>query len=151
MTNFPIGKLKKAMDDLLADEALQPKKGATYCNIATFKLVQGLGFPYFWREKADRPMMANEMIDYMDTHPLQFSKLFNPITAYDMANNGYCVLAALKDQPHGHICAVAPIQQLITSGRFKCQVPTVCNIGKKNEYMGLNYAFSEMPNFYICL
>ena len=154
MQTFPLGKLKNAMDEIVADPALQPdqpKKGITYCNIAIFKLVQGLGFPYFWNEKADRPMMANEIVDYMDAHPVQFSKLYNPLTAHDLANNGYLCLAALKDQPHGHIAACYPSQNLITSGKWRVQVGEVANVGRKNGVIGVNYAFSELPSFYICL
>lgn len=156
MRYFTIPELKKPMDEVVADPALQPdqpKKGMTYCNIAMFRIIQGLNFNRFWHEKAERPMMANEMIDYMNSHPLEFSKLFNPITAYDMANNGYLVIAALSGIPHGHVTAIYPKQDLYTSGTLKAQVPYCCNVGPKKGFgiVPLSYAFREIPDFFICL
>lgn len=154
MQTFPLGKLKNAMDEIVNDPALQPdqpKKGITYCNIAMFKLVQGLGFNLFWNEKADRPMMANEMIAYMDTSPCKFSKFFDPMMAYRYANEGHLVISGLKGIPHGHVAAIYPKQELHTSGTLKTQVPFIANCGKKNGIIALSYAYTEIPNFYLCL
>lgn len=148
---YDIPVLKKVMDDAVNAPELQPSKGQTFCNIGAFRIAKDLGYNYFWDEAKVRPMLANECVDFMEKNPALFSKLFNPLTAWDMANNGYLVFAALKDVPHGHIVAVYPSQEMVTSGKWDCQVPLVANIGKENKVCGTNYAFKEIPNFYLCI
>jgi hypothetical protein len=73
------------------------------------------------------------------------------MVAYNLANAGYLIYAAQHGDIHGHLCAIYPIQELVTSGKLGCQVPMVNNIGKENKVFGLNWAFSEMPDFYLCI
>lgn len=148
---FELAALKKALDAVREDPAFEPKNGVTYCNMAAFKLVQDLGFNYLWNGKRNRPMLANECVDYFEAHPEQFSKFYSPMYAADLALRGHLVFAALKDTPHGHIAPVYPDQELVTSGKWRAQVPKVSNVGAENKIMGLNFAFGDMPNFYLVI
>jgi hypothetical protein len=151
---FDIKLLKSKMDDARNDKALAPitnkktKEVTTFCNLACFRLVQDLGLPYYWNDALDRPMLANEAIGYMDDNPNQFSKFHDPVTAWELANKGHLIFAALKNIPHGHIAPVYPTPGMVTSGKWRIQVPYVSNVGIKNEIMGINFAFADIPDFY---
>ena len=138
------------------DPDLQPKKTkagiTTFCNIHVFNVCRDLGYKYFWHEKQVRPFMANEIVAYMDNHPELFSKMYSPVKASEMACNGYLVIAGIKDTPHGHVAPISPSGILEVSGKWGgAQVPHCYNVGKENKLCGINFAFGEMPNFYICL
>jgi cell wall-associated NlpC family hydrolase len=49
---------------------------------------------------------ANDIVDQMETGP--WSELANGLEARDKATTGYFVLAALEDDPHGHVAVVVP-------------------------------------------
>ena len=95
--------------------------------------------------------MANECYDFMCANPHLFSKIHDPLKAASMAHNGYLVFAAIKDAPHGHIAPISPSGTLETSGSWKIQIPHCYNVGKQNKLMGINYAFSELPDFFIAI
>lgn len=149
---FDLCKLREQMDKVREDPAFAPAEGVTFCNLATFRLLQNLGFPHFWNEKKERPMVANECVDFCEGNPDKFSKFYNPAKAHALANLGHLVLAAIKDMPHGHIAPIYPVMESVTSGKWPGQkIPKVSNVGEENKVMGLNYAFRDMPNFYLVI
>lgn len=152
---FGNARLIEVMEASMNDASVAPKQTKdgiiTYCNIHCFRVAKDLGFPYFWNDKQVRPMTANEQYNYMEGNPHLFSKIYDPIKATEMAHNGFLVYAALSDMPHGHICPISPSGEIVVSGKFNTAVPTCYNVGKENKLCGINYAFREMPNFYICV
>lgn len=117
-----------------------PKDGVTYCNEA----VQYIAGVFNYNRFAGK--MANEIIDILNNDK-KWVKV-TPNEASFSASEGYLVIAARKDQPHGHVCIVRP-GTIETSGHWKAKAPKVMNIGKDCFIsMGANYAFREEPEYF---
>ena len=154
---FDVNILKAVMDKarqkIDADQVGFPRKDAagnklTYCNINAFKVAQGIGLNLFWNEEAQRPMMANEMVEHMDASPLRFMKFTEHLDAWKQAHDGGLVFAAQKEEGHGHIAPIYPTEGMITSGKWRAQVPECSNVGVRNDIMGVNFAFADPPDYY---
>lgn len=150
-----VDKLKAEMDRVRNDPKYLPEEWGTgkitKCNLATFQLLQNLGLALFWKHPEERVMLANEMVEFMDSHPALFSRFKDHTAAWEIANTGALVLAAQKGLEHGHICAVYPSAGMETSGKWSAAVPLANNIGTKNTVQGINYCFAEPPLYYMVI
>lgn len=122
--------------------SLRPDDVETHCNAAVAFIAVKMGC----MELTGR--LANDMCDYFTARPDTWSPL--PIEkAQELANQGSLVIAARKDDPHGHVCVCMPgIAK--TSGKWNCRAPAVVNIGREVFIgKGLNYAFKDIPLLYV--
>lgn len=143
--------LKKVMDAVRNDPALLPKDGKTYCNFNAFRVAQELGQPLFWNEDANRIMLANEMVADMNDRPQIFSKFYQHDKAWELANEGYLIFAALASEGHGHIAPVYPSKEMVVSGKWGLVTVNLSNVGIRNDVMGANFCFASMPSYYLVL
>ena len=145
----------------------------TYCNFFVRSVLKNIfSWPEFEHENDDQ---AGEMVDYMETHPGTWQKLggtFNYIIkgqtvprvgpAYEVAvryaAQGCLVVAGQKNPdypktpPTGHVCVIAPENQLIFSNKWGRPVPLAVNVGASNWYgKALSFAFEKEPNLYLFL
>lgn len=117
-----------------------PKDGVTYCNEA----VQYVASIFKYDRFAGK--MANEIIDILNNDK-KWIKVA-PNDAAFRASEGCLVIAARKDQPHGHVCIVRP-GTTEASGHWQENAPKVMNIGKDCFISkGANYAFREKPEYF---
>jgi len=133
--------LCEAYDKVWLDaKPFAPKDGETFCNEA----VQYVAAKFSYTRFAGK--MANEIIDILNNDK-RWAKV-SANEAGQAASAGRLVIAALKNEPHGHVCIVRP-GTLETSGRFKENAPKVMNIGKDCFISkGANYAFREKPDYF---
>lgn len=122
-----------------------PKNGETYCNFFVRDIArEWFGYPWLNNKT------ANQMYTFMlgNQHWVQYSWE----SGIRLVNEGKLVLACRDDQPHGHICVVAP-EPAVGSGKWGMTtgVPQCANVGKENFYgKGLNYAFGmERPILFV--
>jgi hypothetical protein len=150
---YDVAFLKKVMDKVRNEPAFRPTKKATFCNLATHKLCCELGLPpFFWEDGENRPMMANEMVVTLETNPDKFSKFTDHARAWDLARKGHLVFAARSDHPHGHIAPLYPSEGMISSVKWKSNtIPLVSNVGVRNDVIGVNFAFAEVPGYYLVI
>ena len=146
MIFFPLQQLKYALDKVRTDPALAPSAdgSVTHCDSNAFLTAAALGLPNLWAPLQDATAMANNMVDFMEAHPERFSKFTDHLLAWNLVNKGCLIYAALKEAQHGHIALLIPSIGMETSGRWGIQIPYVSNVGKVNDVMGLNYAFSTL-------
>ena len=114
--------------------------GSTFCNLATHHIATAAGFIGF------KGMVANEIVNYMKKSP-DFAKVTAEV-AQALANDGRLVIAGRIDDPHGHVACVLPGGELVNSGKWHEEVPTLANIGKNNGIMGANWAFGLPPTYF---
>jgi hypothetical protein len=146
---YDIDLLKKVMDNARNEPSFIPKDKKTFCNFASFRVMQELGQPFFWNEDKNRIMMASEMVTDMDARPELFSKFTSHDIAWKLASKGHLIFAALEGSPHGHIAPIYPTDHMDVSGKWQSKVPLVSNVGIRNAVMGANYAFADPPNYYL--
>lgn len=122
------------------NKPFQPKDGVTHCNEAAQYVCKKFGYDRFAGK------LANEIIDIVNN-----DKKWVKVTANDAAfaaSEGRLVIAARKDQPHGHVCIVRP-GTLEMSAHWKENAPKIMNIGKDCFISkGANYAFREKPDYF---
>jgi hypothetical protein len=121
--------------------AFKPNGGITYCNQAVHFISERLGFSGF------KGMMANQMATF-----LKKSKAWKQIPfqeAQSRANDGQLVIAAVAQNPHGHVAVIRP-GLMGMSGKWKMAVPKVVNIGAEN-FIGkpINWAFRDPPDVFV--
>lgn len=117
----------------------RPENGVTHCNGYVNEVCSYIGF------KAFEGLLANEMINLMETSD-QWTETAMEKCQF-LANQGTLVIAAFKEDPHGHVAVVCPGKEKI-SGRWGV-VPSIANVGKEVFIgKGLSWAFSSMPKFY---
>jgi hypothetical protein len=121
-------------------------KTRTMCNLAAHQVARDLGCSDLYSQAASRPMLANEIYDFMlksrDWGEVQMSE------AQQYANQGYLVFAVAKGKPSGHIATICP--GLEQESKRWVKVPAVMNVGAVNAIgKGLNWCFSEIPKFYL--
>ena len=147
--------LKAVMDTVRNDPSLAPVKNqygiTTFCNLNAYRVAQALGLNIFFNYDADRPMLANEDVAYMDANPQLFSKFESHAIAHDLAGKGYLIYAAQAGEVHGHIAPVYPSDLMITSGKWACQVSYISNVGETNSLMGVNWGFAMLPFYYLVI
>lgn len=129
---------------ILSDDSLLNKNCVTFCNIAVFDMLEYFNLQWnFWNLSEKRIMLANEMCDVLKNKYIKVS--------YEDAIREKCNLyiAALKNPiGHGHVAIIYPSDTVVFSKKWDCKVPLVCNVGKTNGVMGLNWAFSDKPDIY---
>lgn len=117
-----------------------PRDGKTYCNMAVNYVAKKFGYARF------EGKLANEMVDILNSDR-QWIRV-TPNEAAECAAAGRLVIAARKDEPHGHVSVVRP-GTLETSAKWKEKAPKVMNIGKDCFISkGANYAFRERPEYF---
>lgn len=139
----------------------RPKKNAegkiieTYCNHAARDVAGHMGCHDFVGKTAD------QIYEFLQESP-RWVEIPMKDAQY-MANAGTLVFAILPSSKlggrHGHICVVRPGEE-IYSRKWKCNVPSVMNVGGQNFILrfktgtgdvieaGVNGAFTTMPKFY---
>lgn len=127
--------------NLFNNQSLAPRDGKTYCNIAVLKFIDELTHEHF------SLMLANDIYDRLATDPLWGQT--GPAGAEWAALEGRLVIAAQKNEPHGHVVVCLPMVGTY-SGKWKITVPLCLNIGAKNSIgRGVNWAFAQMPDFFV--
>ena len=113
----------------------QRDDGTTYCNRAAAFIAQGMGY-FGFRHGA----LANEMIAHLEQDPTWREDSFERASRH--AQRGGLAFLAMKDSPHGHICAVAPLA-MEESGSWSGPVCMVANVGQKSSHgiIRASYAF----------
>lgn len=124
------------------DPATPQKERETYCNFSVQHVCEALGYTGFSN------MMANQMIDKM-----ALGDDWSPITAVDacqMVNDGYLVIAGLKDNPHGHVVVCRPGAPAFSSKWNGSFVPKCMNVGADVTIgLGTNWAFPNEPQYFV--
>jgi hypothetical protein len=121
----------------------KPSGGKTFCNQAVMYIAKSLGYGGF---QADCD--ANRIISIMETSAEW--QIIPMSEAQPAANRGNLVIACRRDIPHGHVAVVRP-GYATTSGKWGPGIPRVVNIGATNFIdKGVNYAFQDPPDFYVC-
>ena len=138
--------LKQILDKVREQEDLQPHDGITYCNIATDRILGLCGIPRMVNKLNGKPLMANDMIDFMANSPSRFIKV-NGVGAYLRANGGALVFACQKGDVHGHLCPIYPIDMGFSPSWGK-DVPFCSNVGKVNKVLRASQCFHDEPVYY---
>jgi hypothetical protein len=131
-THARVSKLLALQEEAVANPSWQPAGGKTFCNRAVAFVAQGMGYFFPATELAD------EMIAAMASDPRWTEDSLDRAAAH--ALKGGLAVAALEENPHGHVCTFAPLPKEI-SGTWGCQVPMVANVGKTNGIMRISGAF----------
>jgi hypothetical protein len=107
----------------------------TYCNLFVTEVMETQGYFSF------QGRVANTIVDIME-----FEK-WRKINPQDWKQDTI-VIAAQKDEPHGHVCILLP-GEFIESGKWQKKVPQCANIVKDNYFgKGINYVFKIEPTYY---
>ena len=116
----------------------------SYCNLAVHRICRGMKYEAF------SGMLANQIIDHMELKWIKTSGSDpdRANSAQVAANIGDLAVAGLGGRKHGHVAVIAPGNKVF-SGRWNCYLPRCYNVGMRNGIMGCNYAFKEIPEFYI--
>jgi len=138
--------IKSACAAALGNANFNPRHdGTTWCNHAVYHILDRFGYgSLVWGP--DRPLLANEMADKLEQtcRELTFDE------AFQKANSGALVVAALKAPGHGHVAVVYPFPARFTSGKWmRWDIPCVANVGKENGVMPLNWAFGAKPRLWL--
>ena len=138
--------LLNACHKTLADTSLLPKDGVTYCNIGVYNILQQLGLHgQFWNTQHNRIMLANEMEVVCRLNKIKISEL----VAKNHSLLGRPCIAIRAADGHGHCCIVYPSETSVLSSKWSRYCPFVANIGKENAVMSSNYAFRDIPDYYV--
>lgn len=132
--------IKKSCDKWVIDPSMEPGNGLTHCNQGVMQICEENGIEDFLG------MTANQIYALMFKSPK-----WQPIPmerASAAACDGIMVIAAIKGNPHGHVTVVYPMLSQVYSGKWGEDCPLVCNIGKKNQICGVNFAFEDIPDFF---
>lgn len=133
-------RLKTECEAAVTTEDLQPKDGATFCNVAVDRICRNVyGIEYF------KDKMANQICDILDNSG-EWDKIKAKDASYKSLQ-GLLVIASLPADPHGHVAVVYP-SGLVYSAKWKSDCPLVSNVGKKNGIMGANWAFDSVPRYH---
>lgn len=113
--------------------------GTTHCNGYVNEVCQTMGWKQF------EGILANQICDMLASSD-QWTE--TPMEKCQfLANQGTLVIAAFKDDPHGHVNVICPGKEK-TSGRWGL-TPSCANVGKDVFIgKGISWAFSSMPKFY---
>lgn len=144
----------------------------THCNQFVCEVAHQIGCDDFFDPITHQPMMADDMIQFMDNsdrwQKLRVAGLQPPdmsvaLRAVQMwTNQGYFTIAgatgATLGSAHGHVAVIRP-GIMKASGKWG-DVPVCANVGKemfigrakagvvKGEPVGINEAFIQMPRFW---
>jgi hypothetical protein len=107
----------------------------TYCNLFICDVMLTQNYHRF------EGRVANTIIDI-----IEFEK-WKKIEPKDWKQDSI-VIAAQKDEPHGHVCILLP-GDFIQSGKWNKLVPLCANIGKDNYWLkGTNFVFRTEPTYF---
>ena len=124
-----------------------PTKDLTYCNYFVHGVCRALGYGQFTHNGTTRPMLANEMIDFISDSKNGWIKVEGEVAQYH-ANAGVLVIAGKKEDDHGHVCIVRP-GEFQFSPQWGKKSPRVANIGKSVFIdHSCSYAFVNEPDFF---
>ena len=140
--------IRSACAAVLSNASFNPKPdGTTWCNFAVHHILNRFSYgSLVWDEKRERPMLANYMADKLESTCRELT--FNE--AFQKANSGALVVAALKMPGHGHVAVLYPFPGRYTSGKWgRADIPCVANVGKDNGVMPLNWAFGTKPRLWL--
>lgn len=114
----------------------------TYCNQTVQMIAEKLGFKKF------NMMLANQMIEYMRSHPAEWGKVELP-EAQDLANRGFLLIAGQQAEPHGHVVVIRP-GVAVHSAKWGCDAPKVINIGAENFIdKAVSWVFKDKPDVFL--
>lgn len=145
--------VRRACAKVLSQEDLEPHDGNTYCNIALHAIMLRLGLPDFCINESRAVMMANEIADKLEST----CKELNFAEAFEAANAGGIVVAAMKMPMHGHVALLYPFPGLYASGKWqRWDVPCVANVGgvdgsgeSMNGVRPINWCFGSKPRLWL--
>ena len=132
--------LKEACDEHLLDSDLIARDGKTFCNIFVQRVSKELDCSSL------NGLTANQIYDLCNQDK-DWSAV-DPDVAHAGSKQGYLVIAAIKDRPHGHVAICYP-SLMVYSGKWRRYCPQVASVGAKNGIFGCNWAFKEMPTFFL--
>ena len=116
----------------------------SFCNYMVARIAEDMGVSTL------KDKLANSIYDYCSTHK-DWAEV-QPDVAFEGAKQGFLVVAALKGKVHGHTGVVFPGLKVF-SGKWNTYVPQIvqasAKYGQPNGIIGVNYAFREMPRFFI--
>ncbi len=122
-------------------------KAETFCNFSVDHVLARMGYVKM-RNPDGKPMMANQMIDFLTRKVDDWQKI-EMGAAQDLANDGRVIIAGISEEPHGHVVVVRPgLEDL--SGKWGVKVPKVSHVGARSYIgRGVNHAFKEIPMFWM--
>lgn len=145
----------------------------TFCNMASNEIAQKMGCDDLYNSARQRPRMADEIHDFMASHPDKWQEILCGSLEPDaravafsaiqfQANSGNLIFAVQRSDvigaAHGHICIIRP-GVMKTSGKWG-KIPVCMNIGGENFIglgqkgvmkgvpVGINEAFQKIPRFF---
>lgn len=141
--------LQYICDEVIADPALEPVGGITFCNEGARRVAQALGCPDF----DDEGLLADDMCDIMAAGG-RWTRVEGG-EATDHALSGGLAFAAMSSsrlgEAHGHIAAIYPAP-MEYSGSLARLVPMVANVGKQDREEKVSAAFPVSkgePDYFI--
>lgn len=132
--------LKHICEKVVGDPNLEPNKDRTYCNVAVIRVCEFFGYDKL------KGLTANEIYDFCERSEDWIRGIAE--SAHEASMIGRVAVAALRGEPHGHVAVLYP-KMMLYSGKWERYVPQVANVGKKNGIMGVNWAFSDEPEYFI--
>ena len=145
-------RLKEILDTVRVQPDLAPvlddagKAIRTYCNVALDRVMGIMAIPRMVNPLNGQPLLANDMIDIMESSPERFTKVSADI-AVARAAQGVLVVACQCEQMHGHVAPVYPTQMAWSASWMK-QVPVLSNVGQRNDVLRASQCFRTEPDYY---
>ncbi len=140
-------RLKEACDRAVVDRAFQPRSGLTFCNFAVDSICMAMGSGVA-RDKHGI-MMANDIVNRLETG--HYAVKCDEKEACEWAARGAIIIAGAKAKPNGHVAVVYPSGKMSHSAKWGKDVPECANVGKKSGIMGVNWAFSDEPAYFLVI
>lgn len=110
----------------------------TFCNFSVDHVLMRMNYEKM-RSQDGKPMMANQMIDYM-TRSADWSEI--PMSeAQGLANDGRVVVAGRAEAEHGHVVVVRPGVPVLSGKYGNAKTPKVSHVGK-GSYIGRTVAWA---------
>jgi hypothetical protein len=120
----------------------QPNNGVTFCNEAVQYVCNLMGYNLL------NGMMANQIYDFIADPINKWMSISGEVAQFH-ANNGAVVLAAQKENVHGHVNIIIP-GVLEQSGSWGKLAPICMNVGA-SVFIGkrASWAFQTEPSFFV--
>lgn len=139
-----VEKLKRLCSDAIAKYPTKDVTGdgipETFCNFGLQYIAAGMGYSGFGG------MAANQICTVLDVS--ENWRQCDAVLAQNTANEGKLAVAALRDDPHGHVAVCYP-GEIQRSAKWGKLCPTVANVGKDNFIRGANFAFGQEPKYFV--
>lgn len=135
-----VTKLVAVLQKIVNDPQYKMKPdGTTFCNYAVADTGIALGIHTLTRQQT-----ANMMYKYLSSS----SRKLTDGLAVELAKEGCWVVAAQKNEGHGHINTIYPADMGF-SGSWNKKVPMCANVGHKNGIMKISQAFFTEPEYFL--